>query len=87
MNHVRPFLTRAGWVGAVLGLCALTFVVNVAAGAWVEALYVATLALLLTYGEAQHQRADDAEAQTQRLVSERLLYYTRRPRPEWEDVS
>jgi hypothetical protein len=89
VNRDRPFIRRAGLWLPVWVLTIAAIAVNAWAGAWVNVALLLTIGLLSVNGEAQHQRATDAEAERDEArddaIAYRLRLAARYPRADWED--
>jgi hypothetical protein len=59
---LRRFLHRSGWLVPLWALTFAAALVNAWTGDWLAVLVLGVIGWLSVYGEAQHQRATDAEA-------------------------
>jgi len=65
------FLSRARWLVPLWAVTAAALAVSVYAGLWLNALVLLVIGWLSVYGEAQHQRATDAEQLAANAAAER----------------
>jgi hypothetical protein len=94
---LRHILRRAPWWLAALWVLTIAAALARAwVGDWLAVLVLVVIGWLSVYGEAQHQRATDAEADrddlsrhvdrlNDRLVRGSVLHAARNPRADWED--